>query len=100
MICKQRFDITFIPSVSDLDRESYELFTNQSIPPRAPQFNYKPVYKCWEFGYNLMTELYKSYSSPWGRGDVVDPFPGADAQGAQKGTFSRLSAWMAAATSQ
>lgn len=56
-------------------------------------------YKCREFGYNLMTGLYKSYSSPWGRVTSWIHFP-VRMRRAHRGTFSRLSAWMAAATSQ
>lgn len=56
-------------------------------------------YKCRKFGYNLMTELYKSYSSPWGRVTSWIHFP-VRMRRAHRGTFSRLSAWMAAATSQ
>lgn len=98
MICKQRFDITFIPSVSDLDRESYELLQIKYTAACA-EIQLQTGYKCREFGYNLMTGLYKSYSSPWGRVTSWIHFP-VRMRRAHRGTFSRLSAWMAAATSQ
>ena len=41
-------------------------------------------YRCRGFGYNPAANLCKRLQLPLGQGDVVDPFSGADAQGAQR----------------